>query len=173
MNEELNHGYSNPDTSFEREDLSTRGVFVFMIGLAVVGLVIYFIIVGMYKFLDHYEESRMSASSPLVATPRANARDIPYAPDKDDSVDRAFKDNGAPMLEHDERSQFKDFLLKQEDQLNSYGWIDQQAGIAHIPIEQAMHLIVERGLPVRSVGGAEANATATAAAATRKAAPKD
>ena len=51
MSDELNRAHSNPETSFEREDLSTRGVFVFMIGLAITGLIIYFIIVGMYSFL--------------------------------------------------------------------------------------------------------------------------
>jgi hypothetical protein len=29
--------------------------------------------------------------------------------------------------------------------LNSYGWVDRSAGIAHIPIEQAMRLLVEGG----------------------------
>jgi hypothetical protein len=38
--------------------------------------------------------------------------------------------------------------LKQEDELNSYGWVDQSAGVAHIPIDRAMDLIVEHGLPV-------------------------
>ncbi len=32
--------------------------------------------------------------------------------------------------------------------LESYGWVDKQAGIAHIPIEQAMQRIAETGLPV-------------------------
>jgi hypothetical protein len=172
MSEELNN-LSNPDTSFEREDLSTRGVFVFMIGLAVTGVVIYFIIVGMYTFLDRYERSRMQASSPLVSEPGATARYIPYAPNNNDYVDRQFKDNGAPMLEHDERGQFKDFLLKQEDQLNSYGWVDEKAGVAHIPIERAMELIKERGLPVRPAGGTETNSgSAPQAAASKKAAGK-
>lgn len=31
--------------------------------------------------------------------------------------------------------------------LHSYGWIDRRAGLAHIPIERAMQLLVERGLP--------------------------
>ena len=37
--------------------------------------------------------------------------------------------------------------------LNSYGWIDRRRGIAHIPIERAMELAVERGLP--EVGGGQ------------------
>jgi hypothetical protein len=36
--------------------------------------------------------------------------------------------------------------LKEEQQLHSYGWVDQGAGSVHIPIDQAMQLIAERGL---------------------------
>lgn len=141
--EQLNHGHAGQGTDYEREDLSTRGVFAFMIGLAVIGLVIYFIIVGMYKFLDNYERSRMSTSSPLDTSKGAISRVVTQ-----DDMDKMFKDNGAPMLETNEMGQFKNFLVKQEDQLNSYGWVDEKAGVAHIPIEQAMDLIVKRGLPV-------------------------
>jgi len=138
--EMMNHGH---ETEFEREDLGTRGVFAFMIGLAVIGIVIYFIIVGMYSFLDNYERSQMSTASPLVTTKGAMSRVVTQA-----DMDKAFKDNGAPMLETNERGQFKDFLINQEDQLNSYGWVDKDAGIAHIPIQRAMDLIVQQGLPV-------------------------
>lgn len=167
MSEELNHGHSNPETSFEREDLSTRGVFVFMVGLAIVGVVIYFIIVGMYSFLDRYEHQQMTSASPLAPSTEVTSRRIVYDPDHDDYVQQRFKNNGAPTLEHNERDQFKSFLLKQEDQLNSYGWVDEQAGIAHIPIERAIDLIAERGLPVLPQG-AEANGTAAKAAAASK-----
>jgi hypothetical protein len=175
MNEELNHNQSNPDTSFEREDLSTRGVFAFMIGLAIVGFVIYFIIRGMYGFLDEYERKQANMASPLAPGASASARYIPYHPAQGDSVSETFKENGAPMLEYDERGQFKDFLLKQEDQLNSYGWVDQQAGVAHIPITRAMDLIVERGLPVLPQGaeqGAKNPMNATNKAAKGKAEPQ-
>lgn len=35
-----------------------------------------------------------------------------------------------------------------EARLNSYGWVDKEAGIVKIPIDRAMALIVETGLPV-------------------------
>lgn len=40
-----------------------------------------------------------------------------------------------------------------EMELHSYGWVDRKAGIAHIPIEQAMTLLSQRGLP--NVGGGQ------------------
>ncbi len=153
--EMMNHGHV---TEFEREDLGTRGVFAFMIGLAVIGIVIYFIIVGMYSFLDNYERSQMSTASPLVTTKGAMSRVVTQA-----DMDKAFKDNGAPMLETNERGQFKDFLINQEDQLNSYGWVDKDAGVAHIPIQRAMDLIVQQGLPVVPQNSADAAAGKTAA----------
>jgi hypothetical protein len=35
----------------------------------------------------------------------------------------------------------------EESQLDSYGWIDRQNGVVHIPIERAMELVVERSRP--------------------------
>ncbi len=151
----MGHGHSGHETEFEREDLGTRGVFAFMIGLAVIGLVIYFIIVGMYSFLDKYERSQMATASPLVTSKGAMSRVVTQA-----DMDKAFKDNGAPMLETNERGQMRDFLMNQEKQLNSYGWVDEKGGVAHIPIERAMELIVERKLPVYPQGSAEAKTAA-------------
>lgn len=34
--------------------------------------------------------------------------------------------------------------------LYNYGWVDRKAGVVRIPIDRAMELIVERGLPARS-----------------------
>lgn len=156
MSEEMNHGHSGPETGFEREDLGARGVFAFMIGLAIFGAVIYFIIVGMYSFLDKYERSQMATASPLVTSKGAMSRVVTQ-----DDMDKVFKDNGAPMLETNERGQFRDFLVNQENQLNSYGWVDEKADVAHIPIERAMELTVQRGLPVYAPGNVEAKTAAT------------
>jgi hypothetical protein len=52
-----------------------------------------------------------------------------------------------PRLEINERTEIRDFRLEEEQQLHSYGWVDQPAGTVHIPIDQAMQLIAARGLP--------------------------
>src|SRR5258708_26692627 len=135
--EMMNHDHPGHETEFEHEDLGTRGVFAFMIGLVVSGVVIYFIIVGMYSFLDRYERSQMVTASPLI-TPSAGMSRVMTK----DEVDKLFKENGAPMLETNERGQFRDFLMDQEDQLNSYGRAGEEAGGTLIPIERAMELTV-------------------------------
>jgi hypothetical protein len=166
--EMMNHGHPSHETEFEHEDLGTRGIYAFMIGLVVSGVVIYFIIVGMYSFLDKYERSQMTTASPLVTSSGAMTRVMTQ-----DEVDKLFKENGAPMLENNERGQFRDFLMDQEGQLNSYGWVDEKAGVARIPIERAMELTVQRGLPVYSQSGADARTAQTkTTTASKAAAPK-
>jgi hypothetical protein len=150
----INHGHGHHETEFEREDLGTRGVFMFMAGLVVSGIVIYFIIVGMYSFLDKYERSQMVTASPLVTTKGSMSRVVTQ-----EDMDKKFKDNGAPMLETNERGQLRDFLMNEEVQLNSYGWVDEKAGVAHIPIDRAMDLLVQRGLPVFTQGASTSGST--------------
>ena len=36
------------------------------------------------------------------------------------------------------------------DRLNGYGWVDQGAGLVHIPIEKAVDVLLQKGLPTRS-----------------------
>jgi hypothetical protein len=37
---------------------------------------------------------------------------------------------------------------REDAELNTYGWIDRQAGVVRLPIERAMDLVVQRRLPV-------------------------
>jgi hypothetical protein len=34
-------------------------------------------------------------------------------------------------------------------QIHGYGWVDQRAGVGHVPIERAKELLLQRGLPSR------------------------
>jgi hypothetical protein len=52
-----------------------------------------------------------------------------------------------PRLQSDPASDLERFQKQQDAILNSYGWVDEKAGIARIPIERAMDLIAEHGLP--------------------------
>jgi hypothetical protein len=168
--EHLNHGHSGHGVEFEHEDLGSRGIFGFMIGLAVAGVIIYFIISGMYTFLDKYEQSQMTVSSPL--TKPADSAMVGARRVTKDYVEKKFTDNGAPLLEVDERAEQGSFVLDQEKQLNSYGWVDEKSGVARIPIERAMTLIEQRGLPVCPQQGCPNGAAAGQKAPAKKTAAK-
>jgi hypothetical protein len=40
------------------------------------------------------------------------------------------------------------------ERINSYGWVDEETGVVHIPIEQAMQMMVEREAPAAVEGEA-------------------
>lgn len=52
-----------------------------------------------------------------------------------------------PALQVNPGGDLLQFQRKQKHRLESYGWIDPRAGIIQLPIERAMQLIVEQGLP--------------------------
>lgn len=48
-----------------------------------------------------------------------------------------------------------EFVRAREDPiLNSYGWVDQKKGIARIPIQQAITVLAQKGLPARPANAA-------------------
>jgi mono/diheme cytochrome c family protein len=67
-----------------------------------------------------------------------------------------------PITDDTSPEQLAERQAQELAQLNGYGWVDQESGIARIPIDQAINLLAETGLPV---GVAEGDETATAEAA--------
>ena len=54
-----------------------------------------------------------------------------------------------PALQVKPEVDLQNYRKRAEEDLNSYGWIDQGHGVAKIPVERAMSLLAARGLPVR------------------------
>lgn len=49
-------------------------------------------------------------------------------------------------------NEWRQLKASETEQLNSYGWVDEQAGYVHIPIDRAMDLVLQQGLPARQPG---------------------
>ena len=54
-----------------------------------------------------------------------------------------------PRLQQQPFDDVRDLHAAEAAWLGGYGWVDRQAGIVRIPIEDAMSLVLERGLPAR------------------------
>ena len=52
-----------------------------------------------------------------------------------------------PQLQVNPTAELQQMQETQKQALESYGWIDREKGIVRIPIDEAMRLLVERGLP--------------------------
>jgi hypothetical protein len=52
-----------------------------------------------------------------------------------------------PRLQVSPTHDWQEMLAAEMATLHSYGWVDRQAGIVRIPIERAIEIMAERGLP--------------------------
>jgi hypothetical protein len=154
MSNQTNPANSTGHGSYERRDIGVAGVLYFLASLVVAGLVVYFIVNGMFSYLQRRFESQQAPVSPLVTNAPSDTRHIPpqYGNDYEKYLKEGFP---APQLEVNERTELNDERLREEDTLSTYGWVDQKAGTVHIPIDRAMDLLAQRGLPVRAQGSNE------------------
>ena len=54
-----------------------------------------------------------------------------------------------PRLQSSPAAELQELRAAEDALLSSYGWVNREAGVIHIPIERAMELIGQRGLPSR------------------------
>jgi hypothetical protein len=124
------HGQlQNPDTAHELSDINVRAIIGFVIVLAVTALVVQLTIWGMMVLFDGIEVRNEPAVSPM-ATP---AGTLPPE----------------PRLQTTPWRDLEQFRAGEVQYLNSFGWVDKQTGVAHLPIDRAKDLLLERGIPTR------------------------
>ncbi len=115
----------------ETRDLNVRAVSWFALGLVMAFVVISAAVIGLYKVFEHRHPSP-DAPSRIALYPHMI---VPQ-----------------PLLETHPAVDLEQFQTVEAAKLNSYGWVDKPAGVIRIPIERAMDLIVQRGLPTRGPG---------------------
>ena len=143
---EIHHDEHNPGAGFERQDLGSRPIYGFLVSLVIIGVLVYFTVWGIFRVLDAYFTKNEAPPSPMVQQQAGTpTRAVPEG-----YVEKTFPE---PRLESNERTELNDFRLGEEQTLNSYGWVDQNAGVARIPITEAMQLVAQRGLPTRPAVG--------------------
>lgn len=152
------HG-SGPDPNdqgFELQDIGTGGVVAFFITLLIIVFLANVVIRGIYKGLDYYAKSHQEAMSPMMEEKQKQSAPTGDLRLVNPSEAEQFPE---PRLETNERTEINDFRRKEEATLRTYGWVDKSAGTVRIPIDRAMQLIAERGLPVRPEGAESAGKT--------------
>ena len=123
--------HSHPDsveTGHELSDLSARNIALFGAGLAIAIAVALLTVYGLMTLLRAREARQAEPPSRLAVTPEP----VP----------------GPRLLVQPGRA-LQNMRAEEETRLKSYGWIDEEKGIVHIPIERAMEILAEKGLPAR------------------------
>jgi hypothetical protein len=119
----------NPDTAHEATDISMRAIVSFVILLTGVTIAIQGAMYGVFRVLARVE----SASDPEVSPLATPANEAP----------------AEPRLQTTPWADLKTLRAEETSYLHGYGWIDQQAGVARIPIDRAKELLLQKGLAVR------------------------
>jgi hypothetical protein len=118
-----------PRRSHETSDANIRNLIIFAIGLSLLVIAGLLVSRGVFRYFVGHQGLGPPAS------PFENVRMLPPE----------------PRLQVNAPKDLKQYQAAQGEILNSYGWVDQKAGIVRIPIEQAMDILLQKGLPVRGV----------------------
>jgi hypothetical protein len=144
------------------EDVDLRHIVRFGVGLTVVVAVVAGLLYVMMRHLAH----QYAAADPKGPTPPGQARAV----EKEYNDDNLSVPDGPVQLQRRPFDDIDALREREEKLLSSYGWVDQKGDVVRLPIELAMRLTVQRGLPTRSTTGA-APAPSAAPTAAPTAAP--
>ena len=131
---DLEYGPTPPGAQYEHTDIDPGVGYKFALWLAVAMLMSFGMVYGAFRLFEGRERA---AGRQAVVYPLAEKDMEPPAPNL-------------------QRQPFKDiYLLRQgeNEKLTSYGWVDKEGGVARIPIDRAMEVMLQRGFPTRPDGG--------------------
>jgi hypothetical protein len=134
------HGdLENPEVAHEEADVDIRAILWFVAILVVTTLSIHVSMWGLFRLFASMEAKNDPALSPLMVPAGQRPPD--------------------PQLQTTPWTDLRQYHENEEKRLHSYGWVDQKAGVAHLPIDKAKALLLQKGLPVRPVATAPTEGT--------------
>jgi hypothetical protein len=133
------HSVPKGSPGYETRDANTRGVLSFLLYLSLILLATFLISWGMFR---HFAAQRAELQP---SSPFSGLRQLP----------------ASPQLQVNPRQDLLQFRAEQEKLLESYSWENRSAGTVRVPIERAMELLLQKGIPVAGEPSAETPEKAT------------
>lgn len=133
---DLEYGPTPADAQYEHTDIEPSVAWKFAIWLVAGMLISVGIVYGTFWLFERNERAADQATQRFPL-----------------GVGRVME----PPAPHLQTQPFKDiYLLRQHEaeRLGSYGWVDQGAGVVRLPIDHAMDMLIQQGLPVLDGAGA-------------------
>jgi hypothetical protein len=146
------HGPDEIDASagFEQSDIRVTGIVVFLTALGIFVVVSAVLCYGIGKVINAHMDKEDGPNTKWTKT--ADIRqlgNLPNSPAMQNSVAQLTQQFPTPRLQLDDGNQeIADLHAKEDLLLNNYSWVDRSQGKVRIPIDEAMALIAQRGLPV-------------------------
>ena len=146
------HNYDplrNPQVDYEREDLSARGILIFLVGLLLCGVFVEVVLWGMFRFMAKSDVLfPQPTPNPMMSAQKLKPTPVPGS---------IFENNpGAdlklfpePRLQVNDAGDMSKFRTMEHKVLYPEQPFTDSTGAVHISISEAMTLVEQRGLPVR------------------------
>jgi hypothetical protein len=133
---------TEPPLNHELSDADPRPILKFLVFLVVITIVMAGVVGFFYNYLERREAAEKTARYPMSLLDAQR----PLPPQ--------------PRLQTYPFQDIKELRQTEVPLLDSYEWIDRNAGTVRIPIERAIDVLAERGLPYRKPGQASGTPTA-------------
>ena len=137
----------NEAVAHEHMDVNMRAVLGSAIALTVVTAVVYVLMYWLFGVFDNNALANKVDVSPLSRPATEMPRHI-VGPEP-------FGSAPQPRLLTNEPAVLEQLRVLENTQLHGYGWVDEKAGVARVPIAEAKRLLLERGLAVRDTAAAK------------------
>ena len=124
---------NNPTVAHEPTDADSRSITQFGIGLT------FFLILSqlaLWWVFSSFSKREQKLSPPVPAIIRTQAP----------------KEPPEPRLQASPQSDLKKMLQQEDQVLNNYGWVDPDRGIVRLPVERALDIVAQKGLPQFKAG---------------------
>jgi hypothetical protein len=131
----------NDDVAHEHSDVNIRAIVASAAVIAAVCLVTAGLMYGLMAVLEDQARKRDPQLSPLAIPATNMPRTTTESP--------AFGNAPEPRLLTNEPGNLQQIRAREQEQLHTYGWVNEKAGVARIPVDEAKKLLLERGLPIR------------------------
>jgi hypothetical protein len=139
-NREVRHAtpdLADPNQRFEHRDVNIWAIGKVGFGLILTTILSLFIVLGVFRYLQEKE----NALQPPPSTLGVDARRLPPE----------------PRLLENEPENLQRTRAAEDQILNGYSWADQKHTVVKIPIDKAIDMLVQKGLPSRPQAPAAAS----------------
>ena len=145
---DLSH-IKNLDVTHEASDVNVSGVAKFVLGLTVLGVVVFVLMWGMFRFLDAQETEKEPRPGPMAMKPEER---LPPAPRLQAAPGFGVKLENGEWVALEKREPQAEYRVLREQWERDLKCSREQESNVHagcVPIDQAMEKVLEAGLPSR------------------------
>jgi hypothetical protein len=125
------------DVSSEKRDVNVSSIYWYMLILAIATFASFAVCIFILKYMNSFV-----SESETLPPPSRLAMGKNYHPLREGPLLQ-----GVPGNEADAQQDMRDMRKSDAEANEETRWVDQSAGIAQIPVKDAMKIIAEKGLP--------------------------